>query len=153
MSDHKIYLTETVPQLLAKLRKEDEPSFGVMSSQHMVEHLIWVAKSSVKDYGPPPEEFTEGQQKFMKFIQSGANFKVYPPKKTREELDPPRMPDLQAAIDEVPKAIQRLYSHDEGHIFFNPMMGKATFEEMELLQAKHFQWHLEQQFGLGKNPA
>lgn len=152
MSAHKLYLTETVPLLLQHLKATQEPTFGVMTAQHMIEHLIWVAKSSVKDFGPPPEEFTEGQQKFMKFIQAGANFKVHPPKKTREELDPPRFPDLASAIAEVPNAIQRLYNHDDNHVFFNPMMGKASFEEMEVLQAKHFEWHLERQFELKLTP-
>ncbi len=148
MSNHKSYLTEVVPQLLSHLTNEHEPSFGVMTPQHMVEHLIWVTKSSVKDYGPPPADLSEGQLKFMKFIEEGAQFKVYPPKKAREELDSPRLPDLSAAIEVVPEAISRIYNYAPDHIFYNPMMGRMSFEQVELLHAKHFAWHLEKQFGL-----
>jgi len=108
MSGRKSYLTEVVPQLLAQLSESHEPSFGVMTPQHMVEHLIRVTKSSIKDYGPAPSELSEGQQKFMKFVEEGANFKVFPPKKTREELDPPKLADLSAAIEVVPEAISHL---------------------------------------------
>ncbi len=148
MSDHKTYLTAVVPQLLSQLTTSHEPSFGVMTPQHMVEHLIWATKSSIKDYGPVPAELSEGQRKFMKFVEGGANFKVFPPKKTREELDPPRLADLSAAIEVVPEAISRIYQHDASHIFYNPMMGKFSMEQIEFLIARHFAWHLEKQFGL-----
>ncbi len=148
MPDYRSYLTEVVPQLLAQLTDEHEPSFGVMTPQHMVEHLIWVTKSSLKDYGPAPTEFSEGQQKFMKFVEGGAQFQVYPPKKNRADLDPPRLADLSAAIEVVPEAISRIYTHEPSHVFYNPMMGRMSFDQLELLHAKHFAWHLEQQFGL-----
>ena len=148
MNDRKKYLLETVPQLLSTLSNEHEPKFGIMSAQHMVEHLIWVTKSSVKNYGPAPEELTTGQQRFMKFIDNGAKFEHRPKDQKREDLDPPRMADISAAIDEIPNAIARLYQHTEDHVFFNPMMGKLTFEQMEIMHASHFKWHLEEQFNL-----
>jgi len=151
MTNHRQYLTDVVPLLLDQLTEDHEPTFGVMTAQHMLEHLIWVAKSSVKEFGPAPEEYTEGQQKFMKFVEHGAAFKVYPPKKTREELDPTRMPDLASAKAVIPDAINRLYHHEGDHVFFNPMMGSLSFEQMELFQAKHFEWHLEKQFGLKRS--
>lgn len=150
MNEHKNYLTKRVPELVAELKTDMDPTFGIMTPQHMVEHLIWVIKSATKDFGPPPETFTEGQQKFMRFIEKGANFKYMPSDKKASELDPPRMSDLQSAIDVIPEAIQRLYSHSEDHVFFNPFMGKVSFSDMELMQAQHFKWHLEEQYGLGK---
>ena len=148
MNEKKIYLKETVPQLLEKLTSEMEPSFGVMTPQHMVEHLIWVTKSSVKNFGPPPEELPSNQLKFMKFIEGGANFEYRAKDITREDLDPPRMENLSAAIAEIPNAIDRMYQHNEDHIFYNPMMGKLTIDDLETFHSSHFKWHLEEQFGL-----
>lgn len=149
MNNHKTYLTQRVPELVAQLKADMSPTFGIMTPQHMIEHLIWVIKSSTKDFGPPPETLTEGQQKFMRFIEKGANFKYRPSDKQTSDLDPPRMADLQSAIAVIPEAVQRLYNHNEDHVFFNPMMGKVSFANMELMQAKHFKWHLEEQYGLG----
>ena len=148
MDEHKKYLTETVPQLLKKLRAQDEPVFGIMTAQHMVEHLIWVTKSSVKDFGPPPKELAEKQLNFMRFVNNGANFKHRPSDKNREDLAPPRMPSLQDAIDVIPDAISRLYNNPGDKVFFNPMMGRLSFSEMELFHSSHYRYHLEEQFGL-----
>jgi len=150
MNDRKTYLIQRVPELLKGLKADMEPAFGIMSAQHMVEHLVWVTKSTLKDFGPPPEELNESQQGFMRFIQKGANFKYRPSDKKREDLDPPRMPDLEASKSIIPESIDRLYSFNEDHVFYNPNIGRLSFEEMELMHFRHYQWHLEEQFGLGR---
>ncbi len=149
MSKHKEYLLRRVPDLLKELRPDTRPTFGIMSPQHMVEHLVWVTKSSVKTSGTPPSEPTEGQLGFKRFVQKGAHFRYRGSDKKREDLDPPRMADLSEAIALIPEAIQRLYSFDEDHVFYNPMLGSFTFAEMELFHRKHFEHHLQRQFGLG----
>lgn len=148
MEDPKKYLINTVPELLKQLKADNEPAFGIMTAQHMVEHLIWVTNSSVKDMGPAPEQLSEKQLGFVKFIEKGANFKHRPTEKRREDLDPPRMENIDAAIKNIPEAIQRLYACDADKTFYNPMMGKLSFAQMELFHAKHFEYHLEEQFGL-----
>jgi oxepin-CoA hydrolase/3-oxo-5,6-dehydrosuberyl-CoA semialdehyde dehydrogenase len=146
--NNEIYLKSTVPQLLDQLTPDHTPSFGLLTPQHMVEHLIWVTKSSAKDYGPAPEQLTEGNEKFMKFVKTGANFEYRPSTKTAADLPALRMESLAAAIAEVPQSIERLYQFAKDHEFYNPMMGRLSFDELELLTAKHFQHHLENQYGL-----
>ncbi len=148
MNEHKLYLTETVPLLLEKLKSNDEPGFGIMTAHHMVEHLIWITKSSVKDYGPAPKELNEKQLGFMRFIDKGAHFKHRPSDKKREDLDPPRMSDLVQAVATINEAVARLYRHGPEKVFYNPMMGKLTFQQMELFHAQHYKYHLEEQFEL-----
>lgn len=148
MNDHKIYLTETVPALLAQLTDKDKGAFGIMTAHHMVEHLVWVTKSSVKDLGPAPDELTDKQLGFMKFIDNGAHFKHRPSDKKQSDLDPPRTPNIAAAKAAIPEAIERLYKCPEDRVFYNPMMGKLTFQQMETFHARHYQYHLEEQFGL-----
>lgn len=149
MNEHKKYLTERVPELLAQLTNEHKGAFGIMTPHHMVEHLIWVTKSSVKDMGPAPAELTDKQLGFMKFIEKGAHFKHRPSDKKQEDLDPPRSADLATAIAGIPEAVQRLYACPEDRTFYNPMMGKLSFAQMEKFHAGHYKYHLEEQFGLG----
>ena len=148
MNERKKFLTETVPQLLQQLSADATPTFGIMTAQHMVEHLVQTSKGTVKGYGPSPDDHSEGQMKFMQFVEKGANFKFMGNKKAPEDLKPPRLPSLQEAIVVVPEAISRLYSFDESHKFYNPMMGTYTFDQMELFHYMHYKHHLENQFGL-----
>ena len=153
MNEHHKYLVEVVPQLLSQLDSDAIPAFGIMSAQHMVEHLIWVTKSTAKDYGPAPEVLGDKQMGFMRFIEKGAHFEHRPSDKKKEDLDAPRMKSLQNSIDTVPEALERLYSFPRDHIFYNPMMGRLSFAQLELFHAKHFEYHLEKQFGLSIHPA
>lgn len=148
MTQNQKFLTEQVPELLSRLKADDEPSFGIMTAQHMVEHLIYVTKSSVKDYGPAPEIIPDRALGFMRFIDNGANFEYRPSDKKRSDLDPPRMSDLASAIAVIPEAINRLYSNDREREFYNPLMGKLSFDQMELFHAQHFRHHLIDQFKL-----
>ena len=148
MDNAREYLTKTVPRLIELLGSEDQPKFGIMTAQHMLEHLIWVTKSSVKDYGAPPESLTDKQMGFKNFILKGAHFEHRPSDKTRADLEPPRLGNLEEASKKIPEAIDRLYAHNDDHVFYNPMMGILTFEEMETFHASHFKYHLEKQFGL-----
>ena len=149
MSLYKDYLTVRVPKLLQELTPETRATFGVLTPQRMVEHLIQVSKSTAKDYGPPAEELTPSQEGFMRFVKKGAHFQYRHKDIKTEDLPHPRMANLEEAIALVPEAIARMYRFDRDHTFYNQMMGTLTFEEMELLHYKHYQHHLQRQFGLG----
>ena len=77
-STRKAFLQEQLPALLNKLETNSPPSFGIMTAQHMVEHLTWIIKTSIKNYGEAPEEPTKGQLKFKQFIANGAVFRHFP---------------------------------------------------------------------------
>lgn len=149
MRTNKEYLIERVPQLIKELTPTIRPTFGLMSAQHMLEHLVWVSKSTTKQFDPPKEEPNDSQLFFKKFVQKGANFRYKPTDKTRDSLDPPRFQSLEEVVEMVPEAISRMYAFDEDHVFYNPMMGSFTFAEMELFHRKHYEHHLQRQFGLG----
>lgn len=149
MNYKKEFLLSEVPTLLQDLTPDSKRAFGLMSPQHMVEHLIWVTKSSVKDFGPPPKEFTDPQKGFMKFVNKGAYFLHRPTKDDKDKLASLRMSSLEEAVNEIPAALSRLYNHDKGHTFYNPAMGMLSFEDMEHFHYMHFKYHLQHQFGLG----
>ncbi|MEO1257416.1 MAG: hypothetical protein AAFZ15_01420 [Bacteroidota bacterium] len=146
----KEFLTQKVPELLKQLKPDTEPAFGLMTPQHMVEHLTWVAKSSVKRYGEPTGEPTRGQLGFKRFIEKGAVLKHKPSDKTKADLPALKYGSLEEAISHIPEAVGRFYNHFEnnpGYKAFSPMMGELSFAELELFHYMHYRFHLWQ-FGL-----
>ncbi len=147
---HSEYFKKTIPCLLDKLTLDHKPKFGLMTPQHMLEHLIWVTKATAKDKGPAPEELTKSQQGFMSFIDKGAIFKYRPSDKTEEDLPPLKYASFEEAKQNVPTAIERLSSflEDRSSNVFNPMMGDLTPDGLATFHFMHYKWHLEEQYGL-----
>ena len=146
----KDFLQNEVPQLLSTLNSEREPDFGLMTPQHMVEHLTWVIKSSVKRYGEPEESPTDRQLGFKKFIENGAIFEHRPSKKTKADLPELKFGSMNEALAKIPEAIQRFYNQFEtnpDYKSYSPIMGELGFEELELFHYMHIRFHLWQ-FGL-----
>ena len=144
---------KNAPTMLKNLSAEAIPNFGLMTPQHMVEHLIWVTKSSIKDMGPPPpmEDIPEGAQKFMHFINSGKPMQYRPSNKTKADLPELRMSSLNDAISELENAVDRVindYNSRGDKPYYNAMMGVIAPDMMLSFHMRHYQHHLEAQFGL-----
>ena len=146
------FFQNTVPQLVNNLNEEHQPAFGLMTPQHMLEHLIWVTKATAKDFGPAPEELTKGQLGFMKFLQNGAHFEYRPSDKTAADLPALKYDSLEETKAVIPEAIKRLHNFvkDREEKLFSPMMGHITPDELLLFHYQHYKWHLEKQFGLAE---
>ena len=148
--EYQKFLTVEMPQRLSKLKEDSLPKFGLMTPQHMVEHLILMTKMAIRIYGQAPETPTEGQLKFKKFIEKGAHFEYRPSDKTAVDLPKLKYGSLQEAIDSYPQGINGFYTHyeaDPGFLSFNPFQGNLGYEDLEFLHARHFEYHLGQ-FGL-----
>ena len=148
--DRKEFLTKELPNLLVNLNNNTVPTFGLMTPQHMIEHLTWIIKSSVKRYGEPEGAPTEKQLGFKRFIQKGAIFEHRPNKKTKADLPELKYPSLEKAMEQLPIAIDRFYTHFEAQPdfkSFSPIMGELSFQELELFHFMHVRYHLWQ-FGL-----
>jgi 2-haloacid dehalogenase len=148
---YKNFLTKDLPQMLRKLTADQAPNFGLMSGQHMVEHLIYTTKSIMKRIGEPEGELTKSQRYFRKFIEKGAPFEHRPkPNLTKADLSPLRSPNIEAAIQGLEAAIQKFYDLFDSNpdfISYNPMMGSFNMAELELFNYQHGRWHAYQ-FGL-----
>jgi len=148
---NELFLQAEVLPLLQNLTADREPNFGLMTPQHMVEHLIWVTKTTIGRKGEQEKEPTKSQLYFGKFIANGAIFEHRPkPGQTKADLPPLKYSSLQEAIEQVAPAIERFYQHFEDNpdaVCFNPMMGELTKADLEVFHAQHYRWHL-QQFGL-----
>lgn len=148
--EYQKFLKEEMPKRLSKLREDALPKFGIMTPQHMVEHLILMTKMAVRIYGEVPETPTDGQLKFKKFIDKGAHFEYRPSDKTAADLPKLKYGSLQEAIDNYPQGINGFYIHyqdDPTFLSFNPFQGKLGFSDLEFLHYRHFEYHLGQ-FGL-----
>lgn len=150
MSTKKAFLIETVPALLQGLHSDTEPQFGLMTPQHMIEHLTSIIKSSVKRYGEPDPALAERQQGFKRFIAKGAVFKYRPSDKTKADLPALKYDTLAQAVEQIQVGIERFYHHYEQNPTFkayHAFMGELDFAELEQFHYQHVRYHFWQ-FGL-----
>lgn len=149
----KEYLKGSI-EMLKRLQPNAEPSFGLMTPQHMVEHLIWTTKSTIKDMGPAPDrsELSKKQLGFMRYVESGKPMEYRPSDKTKADLPPLRMESLAAAVTELGSAVDRFLADLDirgDKAYYNPVMGIIKPEDMLSFHHRHFVHHLEAQYGLG----
>lgn len=142
------FLTQQLPQFLRSLAPDRAPNFGLMTPQHMVEHLTWVTKAVPKRRGEPAAEPNKSQLYFRGFIEKGAPFEHRP--KAGVTLQSLRSADMSTAITELEKATAQFYelaAKNPTHVSYNDMMGAFNLDELELFLYQHGRWHAYQ-FGL-----
>lgn len=149
-NEYKQFLTTEMTERLSKLTTDTPAKFGLMTPQHMVEHLILMTKISVRQYGDINSEPTEGQIKFKRFIDKGAKFEYRPSDKTAADLPKLKYASLEEALSNYPTGINGFYTHfdaDPQFKSYNQIQGALGFEDLEFLHRQHFEYHLGQ-FGL-----
>lgn len=145
------FLTYKFPELLNTLSAETEGNFGLMTPQHMVEHLVEALESAaviyVGDRESPPNERQLGMQQFIK---SGSVLSHRPSDKTKADLPPLNCTTIEEAISLVPNAVQKFYAlkdDNPDYIPYASYLGEVPFEDVELFHFMHIRYHLWQ-FGL-----
>ena len=138
---------------LNSLTEEAEAKWGMMTPQHMVEHLemgLRIATGEISDFEvATPEEYIEKvQETLYNYEKMPQGYKM--PLMKKDELE-----DLKHEnLDEAKKALLEAYEAYE--VFFrenpdattkNAVFGELTAFEWKLLNRKHFNHHFEQ-FGL-----
>lgn len=145
----KNFLTESVPALLTKLNADTKPSFGLMTAQHMVEHLVWITKVTTARKGEPEEGAPEN--KMQKFFDANCIFKHRPKDGvTKDDLPALKYESVERAIEEVPVALKRFFDHYEANPDFkcyNPFMGEVGYSDLLKFHFQHYSYHFWQ-FGL-----
>lgn len=93
------FLIHKFPELLKMLQLETKANFGLMTPQHMVEHLIMALGSAATKFeGERIHPATEQQLGMQKFIQSGAVLVHRPSNKSKADLPPLKYASLNEAI-------------------------------------------------------
>jgi hypothetical protein len=149
-----LFLIETAPELLDVLKTDKTPKWGVMTAQHMVEHLGFTVKISNGKKNVPlttPIEQLEIRRTFL-------FGKLHFPKNVKiaginTEFSALRFKDLEAAKQALYDEIQDFLTYFEGNDGLKPMhpvFGELTKAEWILFHEKHFKHHFFQ-FGLLKD--
>lgn len=138
---------------LEKLTPETEAKFGVMTAQHMVEHLILLMKISTGKLQIPLSRSEESAETFkqqliytdMKFPK-GVKAKGIP----EDQPLPLRYENLEVAIDKLISEIDDFHSYfgeNPEQKTLHPVLNWLNYEEWKIFHSKHFTHHFEQ-FGL-----
>jgi len=144
----KDFLLKDVTTLIEALKSDTQPLWGVMTPQHMVEHLIFVTKVTLKRYGDPEAEYAAHQAKMKAFIEGERTFpKNITPLNAKPDLKPLRFNNLDEAITALKETLQKYYAFNEanpGFKSYNSHMGELDFKLTEKFHYKHYKHHLEQ---------
>lgn len=150
------FLTQEFPKLLERLSKDTEGNFGLMTAQHMVEHLIGAIESVTTKYkGERENPATEQQLGMQQFIKSGCVLSHRPSDKTKADLPALKYVTIEEAISLVPKTVKEFYDFQDTNPDYIPYayyLGEVPFEDVELFHFMHIRYHLWQFSLLEKYP-
>ena len=150
--DDLLFLNKELPQLLTKLEADTKPVWGVMSAQHMVEHLSGVVLISNGRFDAPAMYEEERLIKNRNYIIDNRNRLKKNNKATilPEEPLPLRFASLAEAITKLDSALKifhQFYSEHPGASRMHPAFGPLNYEQWTYFHFIHAQYHLCQ-FGL-----
>ncbi|MEZ4801841.1 MAG: phenylacetic acid degradation bifunctional protein PaaZ [Gelidibacter sp.] len=147
---------EKIEECLSKLNENSKPSWGIMTPQHMLEHLEYtykIASGEIQDFEiATPEKILE------KVHASLYNYEQFPkntnfPLLEKNKLDDLKHPDLETAkqkfLEQRAKYLEFFKEHPDAKLK-NLVFGELNRYESYLLERKHLNHHFEQ-FGLIDN--
>ncbi len=140
---------ETLLQRLNQLHTTTAAQFGILTPQHMVEHLILTVKMSagripIPEFVPNEKQLAQKQALLFTDIPFPRGVKAPGLPDTLLDL---RFPDLETAKAELIKswdAYQLLFKENPTKQTFHPRFGLLNFDEWERFHAKHIDHHLGQ---------
>ena len=136
-------------QKLAMLNEDTEASFGIMTPQHMVEHLTVTVKLSSGRISYPA--FTPSE-KLLGYKEALLNTDLEFPKGIKapglgDQLMPLKYENLEQAKEGLIKSLEEydsFFKENPTAQTTHPRFGLLTFEEWELFHPKHFKHHFSQ---------
>lgn len=142
---------QNIQTRIEKLQADSPALFGIMTAQHMIEHLILTVKLSygrvkIPDFEPNEKQLAQKQE----LIHSNILFPRGVKAPGLEQLMDLRFPNLQSAKEELLKCIgdyHNIFQENTQLTTTHPRFGRLTYEEWDKFHAKHFEHHLGQ-FGI-----
>jgi hydroxymethylglutaryl-CoA reductase len=146
------FLRKELPVLLEGLHATAEPKWGMMSAQHMIEHLSGVILISNGRFEAPAMYDEEKLSKNYNYIILGQNRLKRNTKAPilPEEPLPLRFGSLAEAKEKLLKTIDsffKFYAENQESKQMHPAFGLLNFEDWVYFHCIHIQYHLDQ-FGL-----
>ncbi len=144
---------EKIEECLSKLSETNQPKWGIMTPQHMIEHLEYtykIAAGDIQDF-----EIATPEKILDKVHASLYNYQKFPqnsqfPQLEKDTLDDLKHSDLQTAIEKFKEQRQRyiaFFKENPEAKLKNLVFGELNRYESYLLERKHLNHHFEQ-FGL-----
>jgi len=143
---------EKVEECLNALTESTRPKWGIMTAQHMVEHLEYFYRLGLGDF---KSEIITPEVRLEKYQDSLWNHKPMPkeyqhPIFRKGEVEDLRFENLKAAKEAYWKAyeeVQQFYVDNPDGTMINPVFGHLDRYQFKLLNNKHTNHHFTQ-FGL-----
>ncbi|TRX48479.1 phenylacetic acid degradation bifunctional protein PaaZ [Fulvivirga sp. M361] len=137
---------------LAKLTAEAKPKWGIMTSQHMVEHIEFFHLMSIGKY---PTEIATPEKYIERVQDSLFTYEPMPKNHVHPLMEEGKLTELKHAnLEEAKDALLTAYDAFEAYFKENPdasmpntVFGMLDKELWDLLNRKHYHHHF-QQFGL-----
>lgn len=145
------FFKTTLIDKLKQLSAEQTPNWGIMTPQHMVEHLVGSWLISNGKFNAQQFVSKETRTKKLKFLFSQNEFdKNLNPTGQIVENKPLKKENLAAAIDSLKENINTFFIYHQTNPQakpIHPVFGALTCQQWLLFQTKHTKHHLIQ-FGL-----
>ena len=146
------YSVEKVEELLLGLTETTPAQWGIMTPQHMVEHLAYFTQVGLRKI---PMEMITPADRVQRYTESLYNYRKMPQnfqlavlkKGETEELRFESLDAAKKALIEALQAAEITYKENPDFLAFNPTFGELNRYEWKLFCQKHLQHHFEQ-FGL-----
>ena len=134
---------------LGQLKSNSIPVFGIMTAQHMIEHLSYALMMS---NGKRPQKLYFPKEKAERIkahvIHSNLEMPIgFKAPMLGDELPKLVFPDLETAIDKLKKefiAFDTFFEMDKTAILMHPTMDELNYEEWVKFHNKHFTHHFKQ---------
>ncbi|MFA0962745.1 hypothetical protein AB9P05_13165 [Roseivirga sp. BDSF3-8] len=148
---------DKVNDYLAKLEPGQQPRWGMMTPQHMVEHLEDVVNASSNKI---PLEVVTPEDKLARYKEKGLLSPDNWPVNTRSPLlEQDKLRELRHSnLDEARTSLSKAMEEYDDYFVKNPgtqtnnaVFGALNYEEWQQFHFKHFRHHF-QQFGLMERP-
>lgn len=133
---------------LSKISDEKKPSWGILTPQHMIEHLSGVVAVSTGKVSIPPfadeEKMLSNKNRFFENLSFPKNVPINGEYGKLRDL---RFSSLQEACqvltDQVKLFIEMVESNPDQQ-FLHPVLGVLNLKEWEIFHLVHFNHHFEQ---------
>jgi hypothetical protein len=143
-------MTQTeIESIIEDLNEDSTRLFGIMTPQHMLEHLIITFKLSSGRIKIPefePNEKQLSQKQYLLYTDMEFPKGIRAPGLPAELL-PLRFDSLQTAKEKLIQAMEEFesaFSEDPDLMTLHPRFGKLTYAEWKVFHGKHLKHHLGQ---------
>ena len=142
---------ENLISKLKTLKIDQQPEWGIMTPQHMVEHLIVTTKLSNGGLSVPCRIPVEQIPQYKAFLlESDQEMQKGIKANGMEGLLDLRYPSLEASIEKLEEEIDKFNTFFENNPdakITNPVLAEIGYEDWKTFHKKHYTHHFKQ-FGL-----